>query len=453
MEDLTLYEIVKAVEGSYGYPSTEIISSVSTDTRKITKGCVFIALRGDKFDGHDFVKQAIELGAVAAITEKPVEGVKCIIVDNTKKALADLARYYRSRFNPILVGVTGSVGKTTTKEMIALVLSGKYLTLKTEGNFNNEIGLPHTLLNLTSEHEAAVIEMGMSDFGEISMLSQISRPSIAVITNIGYSHIENLGSREGILKAKLEIIDGTSHDAPLILNGDDDMLANLKDEVNRDIVFYGINNPNVDVRATDIEIKDGVTTFVITYWGKTISAKLNCVGMHNVLNALAAFSVGIMAEIEPEKIVEKLAEFIPSGLRQSIVKKGEQTIIIDCYNAAPDSMKASLAILSELSPMPGGRRIAVLGDMLELGSMSQKLHEQVGEYVFNSKTDILVCYGNDSKYIAEKAKELGLLNSRFFSDKSETVSYLKEIIKKNDLLLFKASRGIKLEEVIEEIYK
>lgn len=453
MEDLTLYEIVKAVEGSYGYPSTEIISSVSTDTRKITKGCVFIALRGDKFDGHDFVKQAIELGAVAAITEKPVEGVKCIIVDNTKKALADLARYYRSRFNPILVGVTGSVGKTTTKEMIALVLSGKYLTLKTEGNFNNEIGLPHTLLNLTSEHEAAVIEMGMSDFGEISMLSQISRPSIAVITNIGYSHIENLGSREGILKAKLEIIDGTSHDAPLILNGDDDMLANLKDEVNRDIVFYGINNPNVDVRATDIEIKDGVTTFVITYWGKTISAKLNCVGMHNVLNALAAFSVGIMAEIEPEKIVEKLAEFIPSGLRQSIVKKGEQTIIIDCYNAAPDSMKASLAILSELSPMPGGRRIAVLGDMLELGSMSQKLHEQVGEYVFNSKTDILVCYGNDSKYIAEKAKELGLLNSRFFSDKSETVAYLKDIIKKNDLLLFKASRGIKLEEVIEEIYK
>lgn len=453
MEDLTLYEIVKAVEGSYGYPSTEIISSVSTDTRKITKGCVFIALRGDKFDGHDFVKQAIELGAVAAITEKPVEGVKCIIVDNTKKALADLARYYRSRFNPILVGVTGSVGKTTTKEMIALVLSGKYLTLKTEGNFNNEIGLPHTLLNLTSEHEAAVIEMGMSDFGEISMLSQISRPSIAVITNIGYSHIENLGSREGILKAKLEIIDGTSHDAPLILNGDDDMLANLKDEVNRDIVFYGINNPNVDVRATDVEVKDGVTTFVITYWGKTISAKLNCVGIHNVLNALAAFSVGIMAEIEPEKIVEKLAEFIPSGLRQSIVKKGEQTIIIDCYNAAPDSMKASLAILSELSPMPGGRRIAVLGDMLELGSMSQKLHEQVGEYVFNSKTDILVCYGNDSKYIAEKAKELGLLNSRFFSDKSETVSYLKEIIKKNDLLLFKASRGIKLEEVIEEIYK
>lgn len=453
MEDLTLYEIIKAVEGSYGYPSTEIISSVSTDTRKITKGCVFIALRGDKFDGHDFAKQAMELGATAVITEKPVEGVRCIIVDNTKKALADLAGYYRSRFNPVLVGITGSVGKTTTKEMTALVLSGKYMTLKTEGNFNNEIGLPHTLLKLTSEHEAAVIEMGMSDFGEISLLSLISRPTIAVITNIGYSHIENLGSREGILKAKLEILDGTSHDAPLILNGDDDMLSKLKDELNRDIVYYGIENPNVDVRATEIETNDGVTTFVINYWGKKINAKLNCVGTHNVLDSLAAFTVGIMAEIEPEQIVDSLAEFIPSGLRQSIVKKGEQTIIIDCYNAAPDSIKASLAILSQLTPMPGGRRIAVLGDMLELGSMSQKLHEEVGTYVADSKTDILVCYGNDSKYIAEKAKELGIINSKYFSEKSEIVIYLKETIRKNDLLLFKASRGLKLEEVIEELYK
>ncbi len=453
MEDLTLYEIIKAVEGSYGYPSTEIISSVSTDTRKITKGCVFIALRGDKFDGHDFAKQAIELGATAVITEKPVEGVRCIIVDNTKKALADLAGYYRSRFNPVLVGITGSVGKTTTKEMTALVLSGKYMTLKTEGNFNNEIGLPHTLLKLSSEHEAAVIEMGMSDFGEISLLSQISRPSIAVITNIGYSHIENLGSREGILKAKLEILDGTSHDAPLILNGDDDMLSKLKDELNRDIVYYGIENPNVDVRATEIETNDGITTFVINYWGKKINAKLNCFGIHNVLDSLAAFSVGIMAEIEPEQIVASLAQFIPSGLRQSIVKKGEQTVIIDCYNAAPDSIKASLAILSELTPMPGGRRIAVLGDMLELGSMSQKLHEEVGTYVIDSKTDILVCYGSDSKYIAEKAKEIGNINSKYFSDKSEIVSYLKETIRKNDLLLFKASRGLKLEEIIEELYK
>lgn len=453
MEDLTLYEIVKAVEGSYGYPSTEIVSSISTDTRKITNGCVFIALRGKNFDGHDFAKNAIELGAVAVITEKPIEDVKCIIVDNTRKALLDIARYYRSRFTPILVGVTGSVGKTTTKEMIALVLSGKYFTLKTEGNLNNDIGLPHTLLNLTSEHQAAVIEMGMSDFGEISALSLTARPTMAVITNIGYSHIENLGSREGILKAKLEILDGTSTDSPLILNGDDDLLSKLKDDVNRDIIYYGIENQNVDVRATNIIAKDGVTTFDISFWGKQISAKLNCVGVHNIMNALAAFCVGIMAEIEPETIIHSLTQFIPGGLRQSIVKKGEQTVIIDCYNASPDSMKASLAVLSELTPMPGGRRIAVLGDMLELGSMSKELHENVGSFVAESKTDILICYGDNSRYTAEKAKSLGVLNSRFFEDKCAVVNYLKEIIKSNDLILFKASRGMKLEEVIDKLYK
>ena len=453
MEDLTIYEIVKAVNGSYGYPSTEIVSNVSTDTRKITPGSVFIAIKGERFDGHDYVKKAAELGAVAAITERPVEGVKCIIVDNTKKALLDLASYYRSRFSPILVGITGSVGKTTTKEMTALVLSGKYLTLKTEGNFNNEIGLPHTIFNLTSEHKAAVIEMGMSDFGEISALSLTARPSIAVITNIGYSHIENLGSREGILKAKLEILDGTTSDSPLILNGDDDMLSKLKDEVNRDIVYYGIENSNVDVRATDIVMENGITTFTITFWGKTISAKINCVGMHNVLDALAAFCVGIMAEIHPTNIVESLSQFVPSGLRQSIVKKGEQTIIIDCYNASPDSMRASLAVLSELKPMANGSRIAVLGDMLELGSMSPKLHEAVGDYVAESKADILVCYGNDAKYIQARAQQRGFKNSRYFDNKEEVVSYLKSIIKSNDLLLFKASRGMKLEEIIDEIYR
>ena len=453
MEDLTLYEIVKAVGGSYGYPSTEVISSVSTDTRNISKGCVFIALRGKNFDGHDYAKKATELGAVAVITDKPIEGVKCIIVDNTRKALIDIASYYRSRFTPILVGVTGSVGKTTTKEMIALVLSGRYLTLKTEGNLNNDIGLPQTILNLTSEHQAAVIEMGMSDFGEISVLSKTARPTMAVITNIGYSHIENLGSREGILKAKLEILHGTPIDSPLILNGDDDLLSKLKDDINRDIVFYGIENPNVDVRATNIVVNDGKTTFDISFWGKSISVGLNCVGIHNVMNALAAFCVGIMAEIEPEEIIKSLAQFVPLALRQSVVKKGEQTIIIDCYNASHDSMRASLAVLSELSPMKDGRRIAVLGDMLELGTMSKELHEKVGRFVAESKTDMLVCYGDNSRYIAEKAKELGILNSKFFEDKKDVVSYLNKIVKTNDLILFKASRGMKLEEVIDKLYK
>ena len=453
MEDLTIYEVVKAANGSYGYPSTEIVSDISTDTRKIKDGSVFIAIKGERFDGHDFAQKAMEQGAVAVITDRAIENVKCIIVDDTKKALLDIASYYRSRFSPILVGVTGSVGKTTTKEMVALVLSSKYCTLKTEGNFNNEIGLPHTLFGLSQEHTAAVIEMGMSDFGEISALSLTAKPTISVITNIGYSHIENLGSREGILKAKLEILDGASQDAPLILNGDDDLLSTVKEKISRNIIYYGIENKDVDVSASDIEMNNGSTTFTINYWEKSISAKLSCVGLHNVSNALCAFCVGIMSDIKPEDIIKQLEMFLPEGLRQSIVKKGEQEIIIDCYNASPDSMKASLSILSELKPMKKGRRIAVLGDMLELGSMSKKLHTLVGEYVAQSKTDILLCYGQDSKFICEKANEMGLSNSKYFSDKLKLIEFLKEAIIDGDLLLFKASRGIKLEEVIDELYK
>lgn len=453
MEDLTLYEIIKAVNGSFGYPSTEVISDISTDTRKIAKGCVFIALKGANFDGHDFAQKAMEMGAVAVITERAINGAKCIIVDSTAKALLDIAKYYRQRFNPILVGITGSVGKTTTKEMVALVLSSKYNSLKTSGNLNNEIGLPLTILNLNSTHQAAVIEMGMSNFGEISNLSQTASPTIGIITNIGYSHIQNLGSREGILKAKLEILDGLTGESPLILNGDDDLLANLKNDISRDIIYYGIENSNVDVHATNIKTIDKTTTFDINFYGKSISAKLNCIGIHNVQNALAAFCVGMITEIEPEKMVKAIADFLPEGFRQSVVKKGEQTVIVDCYNASPDSMRASLAVLSELSPLPGGRRIAVLGDMLELGEMSKTLHESVGEMVTKSKTDILVCYGDKSRYIKESADNSGFKNSVFFKEKKEVVEYLKRTLKKNDLVLFKGSRGMKLEDIINNLYK
>ncbi len=453
MEELTLYEIIKAVDGSFGYPGKDIVTSISTDTRRIEQGGVFFALKGEKFDGHDFVPKAIELGATAAVTERPVDGARCIIVDSVNKALLDIASYYRSRFSPVLVGVTGSVGKTTTKEMIALVLSSKYNTLKTTGNLNNEIGLPLTLLELNSKHEAAVIEMGMSDFGEISRLSMCSRPTIGVITNIGYSHIQNLGSREGILKAKLEIIDGMSPDSPLILNGDDDMLLSTKGNLGRSQIYYGIQNTEVDVFASNVITENGKTLFTINYWGKQIEAQLNCIGSHNVMNSLAAFCVGISADIEPNDIVNAIARFVPEGLRQSVVRKGEQTVIIDCYNASPDSMKASLAVLSELSPMPGGRRIAVLGDMLELGAASAELHSKVGEYVRNSKADVLICYGIEASHIKKAAEKSEGIQFYLFSEKAKLTDFLKGFIKKNDLLLFKASRGMKLEEVIDGLYK
>lgn len=269
MEAMRLSEIADVVGGNISIDCE--ITDISTDTRKLTKGCLFIALTGDNFDGNDFAAKAVAEGAAAAVTNREIIGVPCIVVKDTNFALLKIAAYYRKKFNPILVGVTGSVGKTTTKEMIALVLSSKYKTLKTQGNLNNHIGLPKTLLNLDSTYEAAVIEMGMSHFGEISVLSKTASPRIGVITNIGYSHIENLKNQEGILKAKLEILDGMSADAPLVVNADDPYLKNLPKKLsNRRIVTYGIKNNQADIRAEGIIERRGESLFTIcTESGKT----------------------------------------------------------------------------------------------------------------------------------------------------------------------------------------
>ena len=448
MEQMTLEEIAKAVGGIS--PVGGKTSVICTDTRKITKGCIFIALSGANFDGHDFVRTAIDGGALVAVTERPVGKLPCILVDNTRKALLDLAKFYRKRFSPVLVGVTGSVGKTTTKEMIALILSAKYKTLKNEGNLNNEIGLPLTLFRLDSSYEAAVIEMGMSHFGEIHRLSRTALPTLAVITNVGFSHMENLGSQEGILKAKLEILDGMESGAPLILNGDDRLLSTVCLD-DRDILTYGVDNDTSDIRAVNI-VSDTITEFDILYKGETHHAVLNCIGRHNVLNALAAFAVGICSGVSAEDILAKLSEYESTGLRQRVEKRGAQTLIIDCYNASPDSMKAAIAVLAQIKPEKAGRRVAVLADMLELGEHSPRLHESVGQMVVEAGIDKLICYGNNARYIAGRADELGL-HSGSTTDKSMLIEYLKNTLRPDDVVLFKGSRGMRLEEVIEELYK
>lgn len=447
MEAMTFEEIARAVGGIS--PISGKSAVICTDTRKLEEGCVFLALSGANFDGHDFVRAAFEKGAALAITEREVGKLPCVVVGSTRKALLDLARYYRLKFSPVLVGVTGSVGKTTTKEMIALALSAKYKTLKNEGNLNNEIGLPLTLFRLDSDCEAAVIEMGMSHFGEIHRLSSAAQPTLSVITNIGFSHIENLGSQEGILKAKLEILDGMSANAPLILNADDALLSQVC--LDREILTYGIENETADVRAVNLSIGE-TTEFDILYQGESRHAVLNCIGRHNVLNALAAFSVGICSGVAPEAILEKLAQYTPTGLRQRIEKRGEHTLIIDCYNASPDSMKAALSVLSQLKPENAGRRVAVLADMLELGEMSPELHESVGEMAVQSGIDKLICYGNYARYIAKRADELGL-HSGSTTDKEMLLEYLKATLRPDDVVLFKGSRGMRLEEIIEELYQ
>ncbi len=456
MEKIYLSEIAKCL--GTDCPKECEITEISTDTRNLPKGCLFIAIKGDRFDGHTFIEKAIEAGAAAAVSEYQVGECPCVVTESTRLALLKMAAYYRRKFSPILVGITGSVGKTTTKEMIALVLSEKYNTLKTQGNFNNEIGLPKTLFNLTSEHKAAVIEMGMSHFGEIDRLTRTAAPTMAVITNIGFSHIENLGTQEGILKAKLEILNGMETDSPLIVNGDDPHLAPIKKSFERPVYLYGMENEDCDFRAVDISEKDGSTSFVLV-WNDTltnrecisysIKLEIPCVGSHNVMNATAAFAVGILNGLTPEEIYSALKKYKPDGMRQNIVRKGDNTVIIDCYNASPDSMKATLRVLSGMECK--GRKIAVLGDMLELGEASERLHRLVGDQVSEYRPDMLFCYGREAAFIADQAKKSGI-NVFSSENKEEVTEKIKQYIKSEDTILFKASRGMKLEEIINKLF-
>lgn len=451
MEKIILSEVAKWLGTEC--PEEKIINEISSDTRTINKDCLFVAIKGERFDGHDFVKYAIESGAAAAVTEYPVEGCPCLVVENTRKAFLKIAECYRKKMSPILVGITGSVGKTTTKEMISLVLSEKYKTLKTQGNLNNEIGLPKTLFNLDSTYEAAVIEMGMNHFGEIERLSKTASPTIGVITNIGFSHIENLKSQEGILKAKLEILEGMNDDAPLIVCGDDEFLSTLKVKLgkNRPIYFYGTAE-NCDFKISDIKEDDEISYFSIKYDGKITNLKIPCVGQHNILNAAAAFSIGKLCGLSDNEIANALLKYKSDGLRQNIVEKNGCTVIIDCYNASPDSMKASLKVLSGIKSE--GRKIAVLGDMLELGELSEKLHRLVGKYVAEYCPDMLYCYGENAMYIASEASDRGIAASAFHSDsKMLMAKKIKDYLKSGDTILFKASRGMKLEEVIDNVFE
>ena len=450
MEKLSLQDIAEAVGSRIDDGLDTEILSVSTDTRKIEPGSLFIPIKGERFDGHDFIDKALQLGAAAALTERPDEcGPRKIYVPDTRLAYLRLAGWYRRRFPVSVVGVTGSVGKTTTKEMIAAVLESKYRTLKTEGNHNNEIGLPATLLELDSSYQMAVIEMGMSHFREISRLSQCAAPNLGVITNIGVSHIENLGSREGILRAKLEILDGMERQAPLILNADNDLLGRAAEELDREVLCYGIESEIAEIRAVDIIEQKRSTEFDILYYGKRIHAKLPTVGRHNVYNALAAFGVGLSMDIPPEKMAAALEAYAPSGMRQRIVDSHGMTLIEDCYNASPDSMRAAIGVLAGMEC--AGRRIAVLADMLELGEIAGRAHREMGKLAAESGIDMLLCYGELSRELAETARANGLAQACHFRSKEELTKELLRQARSGDCILFKGSRGMRLEEVIEKL--
>ncbi len=365
MEVLTLSEIAQACGGEFN--SDTEINSVCIDTRKITKGCLFICIRGERFDAHQFADEALEKGAAAVMISEDINVNGAYVkVSDTARAMLELSGYYRRKFNIPVVGLTGSVGKTTTKEFTYLVVNAKYNAIKTLGNLNNEIGLPQMLFQIDEAVEAAVIEMGMNHFGEIHRLSTAAKPTIGLITNIGVSHIEFLGSREGILKAKLEILDGLTENAPLILNGDNDLLKTVKSDDHK-IYFYGMED-NADFKAEDITEVNGNTEFYVSYFGKKQKIMVPLIGIHNVYNALAAFAVGYCLDIEAEMAADAIASYKPEGMRQKSVVINGITSIEDCYNASPDSMKAALQTLSATK---GNKKIAVFADMFELGDYSE----------------------------------------------------------------------------------
>ncbi|MDE5604163.1 MAG: UDP-N-acetylmuramoyl-tripeptide--D-alanyl-D-alanine ligase [Eubacterium sp.] len=447
MEVLTLSEIAKACGGECNLDCE--INSVCIDTRKITKGCLFICIKGERFDAHQFANEALEKGAAAVMISEAIDVNGAYVkVADTAKAMLALSGYYRRKFNIPVVGLTGSVGKTTTKEFTYLVVNAKYNAIKTLGNLNNEIGLPQMLFQIDEAVEAAVIEMGMNHFGEIHRLSTAAKPTIGLITNIGVSHIEYLGSREGILKAKLEILDGLAENAPLILNGDNDLLKTVQSDEHK-IYFYGMED-NADFKAKDIKEVNGNTEFTVSYFGNQQKITVPVIGIHNVYNALAAFAVGYFLDIEAETAADAIASYQPEGMRQKSVVINGITSIEDCYNASPDSMKAALQTLRATN---GKKKIAVFSDMFELGDYSETAHTQVGHMAAELGADYLLCFGEESKHIINGAKASGMQNAFWFENQEALVDKLFEITESGDVLVFKASRAMHLESVISELYK
>ncbi len=468
MVKLTISEILKATQGKLlseyinttdgkneGSLGLELeVSDISTDSRKIKEGDLFIPIIGEKFDGHDYIYQSLSNGAVAALSQKATEVPEnkvLIIVKDTMSALRELAAYYRAKFNIPIVGVTGSVGKTSTKEMIASVLEQRYKVLKTIGNFNNEIGLPLTIFRLDHSYDVAVIEMGMSGLGEIRRLSMIAKPEIGVITNIGLSHIEKLGSKNNILKAKMEIVDGMKKDGVLILNADDKLLYGVKDIVQLPVEYFGMEE-EADFQAFNVMSKghEG-SQFEIEVNNSEYRVSVPVPGLHNIYNALSAILVGLNLGMEMEEIVRGIEQYKPEKMRMNIIDNNGSKIIDDVYNSSPDSVRAALNVLSDLRG--SGNTIAVLGDMLEMGEWAKVSHIEIGKYIVEKHIDVLVTVGKNGRYIAEGAREAGMpANKVKCFDRNLDVSYyLTHIIKTGDIVLIKGSRGMKMEEIVEEI--
>lgn len=472
MKNLTLANIASACGGQYvgdeALKNIEIKGAV-TDSRQVEEGYLFIPVKGERVDGHDFIPAVFEKGALATLSEKPLENGAgpYILVESCLMALKQIAAYYRSTLTIPVVGITGSVGKTSTKEMIATVLSVKYNVLKTAGNFNNEIGLPLTILRIQDEHEAAVVEMGISEFGEMHRLAEIAKPDVCVITNIGVCHLENLGDRDGVLRAKTEVFDHIKKGAAVILNGDDDKLITVAEAGGNKPIFYGIEHYENHRNGVEHQAfsRDGIEHHDIymdaienlglkgsrarlhTPQGE-INVEVPIPGQHNLYNAMAAAGVGLKLGLSLEEIRQGMAKAQTIGGRSNLIETGGMIIIDDCYNANPVSMKASIDVLKNGLQ----RTIAVLGDMGELGTNERQLHYEVGSYAAEKEVDVLFCVGELSREMAQGAKAVeGRTQVFHYSTKEEMLPKLLKLVQKGDTILVKASHFMAFAEVVEKL--
>ena len=424
-------------------------TGASNDTRKLLPGQLFVVLKAQR-DGHAYIPNAMEKGAAAVLCNVAPEGVPAIEVEDTRIALGKIANAYRKHLGYQAVGVTGSVGKSTTKEMVATVLSAGYQTTKTPANFNNDLGMPMSMLDMPEDTQMAVLEMGMSHFGEIAYLSQVGQPDQAVIINIGTMHMENLGSQEGILQAKMEILEGLNPQGKLFLNGDDSLLYGQKEKLGDRAVYFGTDPEKCQVWADQIRQEQGTVSYVAHFEDKAFAIVLPVEGLHHVIDSLAAVAVGLHIGITPAQIADSLSRFQNMEGRQEIFQAKGCTIIKDCYNAGPESMAAALAVLGNRT----GRKIAVLGDMLELGVTTQAEHYKVGR-IAALHADILLSYGPNSHKMRSGAITGGMNENcvKAFTEQEKLANILCQMAKPGDTILVKGSRGMHMELVLDMFLK
>ena len=464
MKNMTLTNIARACNGRLIYPAEDSrketehaeAAGVVVDSRKAGENFIFVATKGERVDGHRFIPDVFAKGALGVVCEKEPESLPgpCIVVEDSFEALKQIGEFYRQQLPVKVVGITGSVGKTSTKEFVAAVLSMKYKVHKTLGNYNNEVGVPLTVLSMPEDTEVAVLEMGINHFGEMHNLSRIARPDICIMTNIGQCHLEFLGSREGILKAKSEMFDFMKEDGSVCINGDDDMLASIKEAKGKKPVTFGLSE-QCRVYATDIKGKGLFGSEAMIHGnGESFAVQIPLPGEHMVYNALAAAAAGQLLGMTPEEIRDGIAAVESVSGRSHIVKLPDKVLIDDCYNANPVSMEAAIDLLLQAD----GRRVAVMGDMFELGEQEKEMHARVGKYAAEKGVECIICAGKLARCIYEGAREAAgerkdgpAAEIFYFEDRESLLEGINQILKPGDTILIKASHGMGFEKVVEQL--